>query len=261
MRVQQHSAFLTSLLTDVVAGRVVPAGMQRPYVWSKEDVEGLFDSILKGYPIGSFVYWQPDGKADLSQLAKVRLGPILSNPSGASWAPTQLLMDGQNRLASIAWSFLEGNPPSTVYSDAEHKTWLDGSSLVVDHATRSICFVPKEEAEVGLRLPAWTISATASPDLHKKAMRLIRQRQSDTWAECDDEAVDSFFSFWDECNRAFQSARVTLTVIQDATPDEARTAFLRVCKVGVPMSAEDFDKAVNWGRRAAYHPDDQALEP
>jgi hypothetical protein len=36
---------------------VLPA-IQREFVWSTEQVEKLFDSLMRGYPIGSFLFWQ-----------------------------------------------------------------------------------------------------------------------------------------------------------------------------------------------------------
>ena len=31
--------------------------IQRPYVWTPEQIVRLFDSLLKGYPISSFLFW------------------------------------------------------------------------------------------------------------------------------------------------------------------------------------------------------------
>ncbi len=36
--------------------------IQRKFVWSTEQIESLFDSILKGYPIGIFLFWKLNGK-------------------------------------------------------------------------------------------------------------------------------------------------------------------------------------------------------
>jgi hypothetical protein len=44
---------------------VLPA-IQREFVWNTEQIENLFDSLMKGYPIGSFLFWevQPDRIGD-----------------------------------------------------------------------------------------------------------------------------------------------------------------------------------------------------
>lgn len=107
MRITQSSVFVRTLLTNAATGQILPAAMQRPYVWQLNDVEALCDSILSGFPIGSFLLWEPDGAADLSFVAKGRLGPIGANVSGTGSDQYQLMLDGQNRLATLAWLSVE----------------------------------------------------------------------------------------------------------------------------------------------------------
>ena len=38
---------------------VLPA-IQREFVWSTDQVCRLFDSLMRGYPIGSFLFWKVD---------------------------------------------------------------------------------------------------------------------------------------------------------------------------------------------------------
>lgn len=38
---------------------ILPA-IQREFVWKGEQIEKLFDSLMRGYPIGSFLFWQID---------------------------------------------------------------------------------------------------------------------------------------------------------------------------------------------------------
>lgn len=32
--------------------------IQREFVWKPEQIVGLFDSIMRGYPISSFLFWE-----------------------------------------------------------------------------------------------------------------------------------------------------------------------------------------------------------
>jgi hypothetical protein len=68
---------------------------QRPLRWQWEDVRRLFDSIVKGYPIGNLLLWQKHAPA-----ARVKLGAIsIDAPElpDAWW-----VVDGQQRLVSLA---------------------------------------------------------------------------------------------------------------------------------------------------------------
>jgi hypothetical protein len=254
MRITQTTCFLLSLLTDAMQGRMLPAAMQRPYVWLKDDVEALCDSILSGFPVGSFLLWEPGPKADLSKVAKGRLGPVLAqDDSGKAYTPTQLLLDGQNRLATLAWLMnADFNNLTFEVGVAETATWLSGQRLVLDYESRSIKFVPVAEADVGLRLPAWSL-LSCQPNAHSVNMNLIR-KSWDMWTNVKgypEDQVEDMIKFHDKCADAFRDARTAITVIENATPDEARSAFLRICRVGVQMSQEDFDKAVNWSAQTA----------
>ena len=52
-----HSPLLEALRTIQANELVLPA-IQREYVWKPSQVVRLFDSILRGYPIGSFLAWR-----------------------------------------------------------------------------------------------------------------------------------------------------------------------------------------------------------
>ena len=46
------------LVRDVKSGRIGLPDLQRPFVWQDSKVRELFDSILRGYPIGYIMLWE-----------------------------------------------------------------------------------------------------------------------------------------------------------------------------------------------------------
>lgn len=44
-------------IENIVSRKYLLPAIQRRFVWSSEKVESLFDSILRGYPINSFMFW------------------------------------------------------------------------------------------------------------------------------------------------------------------------------------------------------------
>ncbi len=86
---------LDDLVDDVRRGRVRIPEFQRPLRWQWEDVRRLFDSIVKGYPIGNLLLWQRPALA-----ARIVLGALTIDAPGFSdgwW-----VVDGQQRLISLA---------------------------------------------------------------------------------------------------------------------------------------------------------------
>ena len=76
--------------------------MQRKYVWKREKVRALIDSIYKGYPSGSILLWETD------RIPETRDAAVGKN-GDHQLSTTLLLLDGQQRLTSLA-TVLTGNP-------------------------------------------------------------------------------------------------------------------------------------------------------
>ena len=53
------------VLDQINRSYYLPA-IQRPYVWDTDQIVALFDSLLKGYPISSFLFWEikPERRSD-----------------------------------------------------------------------------------------------------------------------------------------------------------------------------------------------------
>lgn len=47
-------------LQNIESGKYVMPAFQRQYVWSMEQIEKLWDSILLDYPIATFLFWHVD---------------------------------------------------------------------------------------------------------------------------------------------------------------------------------------------------------
>ncbi len=92
------------LLAEVNNRYFLPA-IQRPYVWDADQVITLIDSLLKGYPISSFMFWAVDD--DLKRELKIynfieNWKPGMQNPTAsADGRDVTLVLDGQQRLTSL----------------------------------------------------------------------------------------------------------------------------------------------------------------
>ncbi|MGO9723282.1 MAG: DUF262 domain-containing protein, partial [Methylocella sp.] len=84
---------------------LLPA-IQREFVWEPGKVEWLFDSLLQGYPIGSFLFWDVRDNESKSQyryyecLREFRERYKTRNPEVATRGHVDFnaVLDGQQRL-------------------------------------------------------------------------------------------------------------------------------------------------------------------
>ncbi len=101
-----HSATIAQVLARVNKDLFIP-GIQRPFVWEPEQIIRLFDSLLRGYPINSFLFWEllPEnvGDWDIYRFVRDFRQGNLHNDR-ADIPPNQavtLVLDGQQRLTSM----------------------------------------------------------------------------------------------------------------------------------------------------------------
>ncbi|OTG99957.1 DUF262 domain-containing protein [Acinetobacter sp. ANC 4973] len=85
-----------TLLADIEKGLIKIPQFQRDYVWNIERAANLIDSILKGYPIGTFITWKTkESLRVVKNLGNVALPPV---PEGDF---AEYVLDGQQRLTSL----------------------------------------------------------------------------------------------------------------------------------------------------------------
>lgn len=49
---------IRAIINDVNSRRIYLPAIQRKYVWGDSQITRLLDSIMLGYPIGTFLFWK-----------------------------------------------------------------------------------------------------------------------------------------------------------------------------------------------------------
>lgn len=111
------------------SGRVRVPHFQRDFRWQSPDVLRLFDSIVKGYPIGNLLLWVRRQQAEDFTLGRLKLTAPQHDES--LW-----VVDGQQRLTSLANALSpEGHPfkPFNVYYDLVVKEFIESPKSPEQH--------------------------------------------------------------------------------------------------------------------------------
>ncbi len=108
----------SDLISEIQKGIIKIPKFQRDFVWSIDKTAKLLDSILKGYPIGTFILWQTDERInDIKNVGNLK---IPDTPVGTK---VQYVLDGQQRITSLYAAYLGakiqkvGEKKITDYSD------------------------------------------------------------------------------------------------------------------------------------------------
>ncbi|MBT4058141.1 DUF262 domain-containing protein [Candidatus Woesearchaeota archaeon] len=108
----------TDLISEIEKGQIKVPKFQRNFVWSLDKTAKLLDSILKGYPIGTFILWETNERLnDIKNIGNLELPKV---PEGSK---VQYVLDGQQRITSLYAAFLaakiqkEGEKKVTDYGE------------------------------------------------------------------------------------------------------------------------------------------------
>jgi len=90
---------ISAILDLIDMGNMALPEFQRGYVWNRDQVRGLFDSLYRRHPIGGLLVWATESKsADHRGDGPLAAGVV------------KLLLDGQQRMTSL-YGVVRGKPP------------------------------------------------------------------------------------------------------------------------------------------------------
>ncbi len=121
--------------------RLLLPGIQRNFVWSQDQIESLFDSLLRGFPLGSLLLWETVP----AQHPLLRFRQLVVQYHGKETKapvvrperdkPVLAVLDGQQRLTAFnlalrgSYSTSAGAPLRTFHIDLDHEDPDAGSSV------------------------------------------------------------------------------------------------------------------------------------
>lgn len=103
---------LSTILDHIDSGHMALPEFQRGYVWNREQVRGLFDSLYRRHPVGGLLVWATEAKT----AAHRGDGPIAAGI-------VKLLLDGQQRMTSL-YGVVRGRAPKFFDGNAQAFTGL-----------------------------------------------------------------------------------------------------------------------------------------
>lgn len=90
---------ISDILNHIDSGFMALPEFQRGYVWNRDQVRGLFDSLYRRHPVGGLLVWATESK----KVANRGSSAVVSGN-------VNLLLDGQQRITSL-YGVARGKPP------------------------------------------------------------------------------------------------------------------------------------------------------
>ena len=59
-KTEYYEETISDVIKQIDSNQLFLPALQRKFVWKTEQIESLFDSIMQGFPIGTFLFWELD---------------------------------------------------------------------------------------------------------------------------------------------------------------------------------------------------------
>lgn len=228
---------IDELLHRVRDGKVRVPPFQRGLKWEDKDRLALFDSIYRGYPIGTLLFWQrgaPPGRLSLGKLS-------LDAParSDALW-----VVDGQQRIITLAETLLGQPGPGAraVHFDLETEAFVY-ASREADETSKLPLSVVLDSAALLEWLFAHPSIGSSSRALALEVGKRIREYQVPSYIveAKEDQVLRTIFHRTNRAGRRLEEEDVFHALFGALSPDQPsdlRQLAQRSCELEFGALAE-----------------------
>lgn len=212
---------IRKIIDKTLSGEIRIPSFQRGFVWEPEKVAFFVDSLFKGYPIGSLLFWRTNERLENErQLGNFNL------PEPTKGYPLDYVLDGQQRITSIFSVFQTELPKASAASNWMNIYYVLGSSAESQQSQ----FVPLEDS--------------AFDD--KQFFPLNCLFDSVKYRKATEKLDDATKIEVDKLQETFKEIQIPFQLME--TDDRAHVAivFERINRTGVPLDSFQLLKAWSW---------------
>ena len=222
----------TDLISEIQKGQIKIPKFQRDFVWSIDKTAKLLDSILKGYPIGTFILWETNERLnDIKSIGNLVLPPVPDD------IKVQYVLDGQQRITSLYAAFLG----ASIQKEGEKKITNYGSIFV--------------DLEGDINNNDEQIIVSEQPETKNISLKdLLNSKYSDLRERFSNDDIDKI----QEYKETFTSYDFSTVVLRKEDIDSAIEVFTRINTGGQTltlfeiMSAKTYDEEQKFDMQARF---------
>ncbi|MBU2874289.1 DUF262 domain-containing protein [Marinobacter salexigens] len=234
----QAGGTIASLMDQVKKHDLILPAIQREFVWKPDQICNLFDSLLQGYPFGTFLFWriQPENRGkyqfydfvtDYHQRDNPHCPPLKDLPERELVA----VLDGQQRITALNIG-LHGS-----YSQKIHgKWWSSSDAFPLKRLYINLLGQPEEETGSNYQFEFLTDKQAGARGDGAYWFRIGRILEEDR-----DELVDEL----DELNDGSEDSKATLKAARNNLRHLITTIFDKDKIAYYEEKEQDLERVLN----------------
>lgn len=211
--------YLHEIVAKIENGTFGIPVFQRSYVWTRGQIISLFDSIYKGYPIGSILLWKP-----LNNLA-IATKNFLTEEVCDQPLPTYYILDGKQRLTTFYGCVKPGEDKPDYFK------------LFFNLETESFHY----EKNSGNSPFSFAVS-----DIYDTFSLLGKLQELAKTIEADSSVLRQYVDKAKNLNAILQAYTIGEMMIDNCSIDEASEVFSRINSEGTKITKASMLQAINY---------------
>ena len=225
---------------DAEGGPLCLPNIQRKFVWKESQIESLFDSIMRKYPIPSMLVWKTKDKTVknrnfiLNNNDKIVLSTLYNPPSEST---KRLVLDGQQRLQSL-YIALKGS----IDNKTLHFDLLSGLNSKKEEKTDEIRYRFEFINPSNAKFPWFTFNAMVYKDRAALKKQIYEFIQNENLSQDELDIIESNVDiardeFSKDSNIIY--SEIDSTEDHDISFDDVVEIFIRANNGGTKLSKSD----------------------
>jgi hypothetical protein len=240
------------MLKDIHERKYLMPAIQREFVWGPEQIIRLFDSLMRGYPVGSFLLWEVSPRTAESYTFyeflthyHERDSPYATKATLTTGSGTTAVLDGQQRLTSLNIGLY-----GSLADKKKYAWWNSADAFPKKRLYLNLETDPPDE-ELGLRYNLKFLTeedAAPKPGASREWFQVGRvltlaDSGPAIMRELADYGIEDHTGAFERLYNLYQAVRVlspmNYFLVTDQDPDKVLEIFVRVNSGGTQLSYSD----------------------
>ncbi len=217
--IKSDREYLREVFSRIDNGKYAVPSFQRDFIWTEDQVRNLFDSILKGYPIGALTLWHSETSYGYKD--------IVTDKEISDRVSDYYILDGRQRMTALYGCCIA----------AQHTL---NRKLLLNYDLASEKLVVGKYDSLTI-VPMWEIY-----DTFRMLGRIQKLQQSNLCG--DSELFSKYSDRLKEINTILQEYVISEILIEKCSLGEAAEVFSRINSEGTHINQTDMLQALLFGK-------------
>ena len=222
---------LRELLGNVHSGRLGLPDLQRPFVWQNSKIKNLYDSLIKGFPIGTIMIWEaPSTYTKTKQIGTdIKSRPYVQD----------IVIDGQQRLTALYATMYGREVVNKEYKKVRIKISYNPLTREFDNWSASTeknkLLVPDVSELFKAHREGYLVRYQKE---YIKNLNESRLKKGEP--EITDKEEETIYNNFSDLLNILNYQMTTVNITNNTNEEDVADIFVRVNSGGQPLTQDDF---------------------